>query len=87
MNTAIVKVPKPIVMAIVASIAIHYAAQLIANHCLLEMSIKFQEVVPLKSTDQPEDFSGIIFFVVEIISFCQRSSSLMSVYMEVSQGS
>ena len=76
MNTAIVKVSKLIVMAIVASIAMHYAAQLIANHCLLEMPIKFQGVLPLKSTDQPEDFSGNIFFVVEIISFYRRSSSL-----------
>ena len=41
MNTSIVKVSKPIVKAIIASIAMHCTAQLIANHCLHEMSNKF----------------------------------------------
>ena len=69
MNTSIVKVSKPIVKVIIASIAMHCTAQLTANHCLLEMSVKFYGVLPLKSTDQPGDFSGNIFFVAEIISF------------------
>ena len=41
MNTSIVKVSKPIVKAIIASIAMHCTAQLIAIHCLLEISIMF----------------------------------------------
>ena len=40
----------------------HCTTHLIANHCLLEMSIKFLVVVPLESSVQPVDFSGNIFF-------------------------
>ena len=78
-NTSIVKVSKPFVKVSSCHCCLNGTAHLIANHCPLEMSVKFQGVLPLKSTVQPLHFSGnIFFFMLRKTLNYQRSSSLIS---------
>ena len=64
MNTSIVKVSKPIVKATVDSIAMHCTAELIANHFLLEMSIKCH--IPSKYST-PSNYSTPLFLALRKI--------------------